>query len=165
LINAAQHTLDIEQLEFAYYWRGSNSTSSAASSVSPVVAAVIAAAQRGVQVRVLVNPDSTSGNTTANPPATASQGTNAQAVSLLNGLAQSGNLQMVARIADVNAMGVEYIHNKGIIVDGQITLISSINWSQNAIQNNREAAVALTSPSLTSYYEAAFTQDWNQSAN
>lgn len=166
LINSAQRSIDIEQLEFAYYWRASaNDPSTAGNSISPVVAAVEAAAQRGVQVRILLNPDSTGSNATPTPNGQSSSQTNAQAVSLLNSFAQTHGYPLQARIADVNAMNVQYIHNKGVIIDSMTTLVSSINWSQNAIQNNREAAVALTSPGLSGYYESVFNQDWNQSAN
>jgi phosphatidylserine/phosphatidylglycerophosphate/cardiolipin synthase-like enzyme len=42
-------------------------------------------------------------------------------------------------------MNVDYIHNKGMIIDQDKTLISSINWNQNSVDNNREAAVVLIS--------------------
>lgn len=163
LINSATRTLEIEQLEFPYYWHASaTNPGTATTSPSPLVSAIVAAAQRGVQVRVLLNPDSfnsgtSSANSSANQP-------NTQTANLLNGIAQSQHLPIQVRLANLNAMNVQYIHNKGVIVDDNITLISSINWSQNAVQNNREAAVALSSPQVSAYYEAIFNQDWTQSA-
>jgi phosphatidylserine/phosphatidylglycerophosphate/cardiolipin synthase-like enzyme len=62
-------------------------------------------------------------------------------------------------------MGVDYIHNKGALVDGDQTLISSINWDWNSITNNRETAVVITSDTVNQHYSALFTQDWDNSAS
>jgi hypothetical protein len=69
-----------------------------------------------------------------------------------------------ARTADIKRMGVTYIHNKGALVDGNKTLISSINWDNNAVMNNREAAVLLVSSTVYNHYETLFNNDWQVSA-
>ena len=68
-------------------------------------------------------------------------------------------------VADLKAMGVDYIHNKGVVVDGNKTLISSINWDENAVEKNREAAVVITSTDIYNHYEALFQHDWDVSTN
>ena len=68
-----------------------------------------------------------------------------------------------ARIANIKAMGVTYIHNKGMMVDGDKVLISSINWNENAVEKNREAAVVLHGSVIHDYYHSLFDGDWGVS--
>ncbi len=51
-------------------------------------------------------------------------------------------------------------HNKGIIVDGRIVLISSINYSDNSIENNREAGVIIENADVAQWYLDVFDYDW-----
>ena len=151
-INNAQTSIDIEQMTFNSAWTSTTPT-------SLVLSAVIAAARRGVRVRVLLNDESVFGG-----DENTSKPINVPTAQTLNQTASSGGLQMEARIANIKAMGVDYIHNKGMLIDGTETLISSINWDENSIMNNREAAVLVTSPDVYNYYEALFTSDWNNSS-
>ena len=50
-----------------------------------------------------------------------------------------------------------------MLVDGNLTLVSSINWDQNSIEKNREAAVVITSVPVNQYFKALFDQDWRVS--
>jgi len=149
-INSAQKTIDIEQMTFDPNWKGASS--------SPVLDAVLAAARRGVTVRVLLNDESVFAHSgeTSKPknPVTLAQFASA---------AQSDGLPISGRIANIKAMGVDYIHNKGMLIDGNQTLISSINWDENSFQNNRETAVLITSSDVFNHYEALFNQDWANS--
>lgn len=52
-------------------------------------------------------------------------------------------------------------HNKGIIVDGRIVLISSINYSDNSIENNREAGVIIENEDIAQWYQEVFDFDWS----
>lgn len=172
LIRGAKKTLDIEQMSFNVNW---------GTQASPLYTEIVAAAHRGVHVRILLNDeyafmnggnhngtDGTDG--TGDDPlnwsaaAAGKMTTNRKAVAAFTQVAQAQRLPIEARIANLRAMGVAYIHNKGMIVDGNITLISSINWTQNSITNNREAALALTSPQVAAYYGQAFNQDWTRSS-
>ncbi|MFW9926394.1 MAG: phosphatidylserine/phosphatidylglycerophosphate/cardiolipin synthase family protein [Candidatus Thorarchaeota archaeon] len=51
-------------------------------------------------------------------------------------------------------------HNKGIIVDGRIVLISSINYSDNSVENNREAGVIIENEAVARWYQDVFDFDW-----
>lgn len=51
-------------------------------------------------------------------------------------------------------------HNKGIIVDGRIVLISSINYSDNSIENNREAGVIIEHEGIAQWYQEVYDFDW-----
>ncbi len=52
-------------------------------------------------------------------------------------------------------------HNKGIIVDGRIVLISSINYSDNSLENNREAGVIIENEDIAQWYQEVFDFDWS----
>ncbi|MFW9834093.1 MAG: phosphatidylserine/phosphatidylglycerophosphate/cardiolipin synthase family protein [Candidatus Thorarchaeota archaeon] len=52
-------------------------------------------------------------------------------------------------------------HNKGIIVDGRIVLISSINYSDNSIEDNREAGVIIENQDVAQWYQAVYDFDWS----
>jgi phosphatidylserine/phosphatidylglycerophosphate/cardiolipin synthase-like enzyme len=183
LIQSARKTLDIEQMSFNMNWVTSSNNVPNVKGMSPIAQAIADAARRGVRVRILLNdefaffsgnhrgdadetdgtgdePDTTMSDTPAGKKIT----TNRRTVQAFTQLAASERLPIEARIANYKAMGVAYIHNKGVIVDGKITLIGSINWTQNSITNNREAAVALKSPQIAAYFGQAFNQDWNRSA-
>jgi len=53
------------------------------------------------------------------------------------------------------------IHNKGVIVDGEKVLISSINWGENSIRRNREVGIIIESEEMAEYFEKIFWYDWN----
>ena len=53
------------------------------------------------------------------------------------------------------------MHNKGIIVDSEIVLISSINWSPTSLRDNREAGLIIENSDVASYYEDLFDHDWD----
>jgi phosphatidylserine/phosphatidylglycerophosphate/cardiolipin synthase-like enzyme len=52
------------------------------------------------------------------------------------------------------------LHNKGIIVDGRIVLVSSINYSDNSIEDNREAGVIIENQDVAQWYLDIFDYDW-----
>ena len=55
------------------------------------------------------------------------------------------------------------VHNKGIIVDNESVLISSINWNENSFLNNREVGIIIKNGELAKYYADVFFYDWNLS--
>lgn len=157
LINSAEQTLDIEQMSFPIHWGN-------AVARSPLFEAVLKAARKNVKVRVLLNDPAVFGTTDdANSPPNPSSGDpkgNTGTVALLNQIAKTEGLQLEARIVNVSRAGITYIHNKGALVDGSKTLISSINWTGNAVTNNRETAAVLYSPQIFDHYQADFNRDW-----
>lgn len=156
LIQKAKFRLDLEQMNFSLDWKEAGTR-------SPLFDAVISAAERGVKVRILLNDESVFYRKpiTQNSSEPSRVNKNKQTVDTFNQIAQSRRLPLEARIANLDAMGVSIIHNKGALVDGTQTLISSINWNENSVMHNRETAVKLTSPEIHGYFEALFEQDWN----
>lgn len=56
------------------------------------------------------------------------------------------------------------IHNKGIVVDGNIVLVSSANWSSDGVLRNRDAGLILHDPDIADYYQRVFLDDWDSRA-
>jgi phosphatidylserine/phosphatidylglycerophosphate/cardiolipin synthase-like enzyme len=52
-------------------------------------------------------------------------------------------------------------HAKVMIVDRNVTSISSVNWSKSSYLENREAGVVASSSSVASYAGEVFEYDWN----
>lgn len=82
-------------------------------------------------------------------------------VALINRIAASDNLPLEARCADLEASGLEKIHNKGVIVDDRAVLVSSINWNTNSPGFNREAGVIIEQPVVARYFRTVFDADWS----
>jgi cardiolipin synthase A/B len=152
MIDGATSTLDLEMMTFSPKWGSTGKE-------SPLLTAVMNAARRGVNIRVLLNDESVFDHQPADSP----KHKNRQTIHLLNQLAEDEDLKVEGRIADLYKMGVSYIHNKGMLADSDQTLISSINWNQNSVENNREAAVILKSEPVHGHYRALFDSDWTVS--
>lgn len=53
-----------------------------------------------------------------------------------------------------------YTHAKLAIIDGDKTLVGSINWSKNALTANREAEVLVSDAAVAKEFMAVFERDW-----
>lgn len=147
-LNGAKIGIDIELMTFDSQWGNTGGN-------SPLFDAVMAAARRGLHVRVLLNDESA-----FDKPGHPAKRTNHQTVDLFNQAALKEGLKLSAMISNNPAMGVDYIHNKGALIDGTTTLISSINWDFNSFTANRETAVLIVGPQVFSFYESLYQKDW-----
>jgi phosphatidylserine/phosphatidylglycerophosphate/cardiolipin synthase-like enzyme len=143
MITGATERIDIEQ---AYI------TNTSAGSLNPFLAAAVDAARRGVTVRVLLDSYSYNVEDTED---------NDEMAATINDLARREGLRMEARCAELPRSGVEKIHNKGVIVDGRYTLVSSINWNDNSPNFNREAGVIIDHHGAAGYFTRVFEDDWD----
>jgi phosphatidylserine/phosphatidylglycerophosphate/cardiolipin synthase-like enzyme len=50
-------------------------------------------------------------------------------------------------------------HSKFMIIDDSIVLVGSMNWSENAMKNNREASVVVYSKEISNRFENIFDMD------
>ena len=72
---------------------------------------------------------------------------------------------------DINAIvmseddEVSKLHNKGVIIDAEHVLISSINWGDSATTRNREMGLILTSAEVTAPFLAGWYRDWIRTDN
>ena len=58
-----------------------------------------------------------------------------------------------------------FCHNKGIIVDGRLVIVGSINWSWSSINSNREAGVVVESYLIAKFYLDVYSWDWDHSSS
>jgi phosphatidylserine/phosphatidylglycerophosphate/cardiolipin synthase-like enzyme len=142
LLNNARETIDIEQ---AYI------TNESATTLNPYLGAAINASRRGVHVRVLLdsywyNIEDTKDND--------------EMVAIINRIALNEGLPLEGQCADIESNNLEKIHNKGVIVDNQSVLVSSINWNSNSPNFNREAGVIIEHPDVARYFKGVFEDDW-----
>lgn len=151
LLKSATKTLYVEQLYIHKFWGRPSDGCNEVKCPDLFLAEVINAARRGVKVRVLL--DSAFLDETEPKD-------NTKTVAYINQIAAAEQLDMEARLIDLNTTHVEKIHNKGVIVDGQKTLISSINWSENSPANNREMGVIVENPDIADFYSDIFYYDW-----
>jgi phosphatidylserine/phosphatidylglycerophosphate/cardiolipin synthase-like enzyme len=82
----------------------------------------------------------------------------------INDYAQKHNITtyLEARLVDYDRLDIAKLHNKGMIVDGTKTLISSINWNRNSVTQNREAGVIILNRDVAQYFTRIFMWDWNE---
>lgn len=114
---------------------------------------LIDAARRGVRVRVTLS-------SAYLDPSSARD--NIYTVQMLNAIASTEGLDMEARLENTQVSGLEKIHNKGFIIDGQKVLVSSINGSENSPTENREAALLIENANVADFYRDVWYWNWYQ---
>jgi len=147
LLDSAKTSIDIEQ---AYI------TNETPYMLNPYLSTAINASRRGVHVRVLL--DSYWYNVEG--PAD-----NDEMASLINRIGAAEHIPLEAKCIDLSVSPVEKIHNKGVIVDDQRVLVSSINWNSNSPNFNREAGVIIEHPGVARYFRKVCDDDWNPLEN
>jgi cardiolipin synthase len=56
---------------------------------------------------------------------------------------------------------ISLLHNKGVVLDGEVTVVSSNNWVYASFARNRELAVVVESDEAGEYFSTAFCLDWS----
>lgn len=143
MINNAKESVFVQQFSTGRFWGEEDNL---------FIAALIEAARRGCEVKVLLDSKYLEGGNN-----------NDEVVSWLSEVSKEENLNLEAKLADLESLGLLKIHNKGLIVDGKKVLISSLNWNANSI-HNREAGLILENEKVALFYEGVFCHDWNVSA-
>ncbi len=147
LLDSARTSIEIEQ---AYIKNETPYT------LNPYLSSAINASRRGVHVRILL--DSYWFNVEG-------PNDNDEMAALINRIGASEHLPLEAKCIDLSVSPVEKIHNKGVIVDDERVLVSSINWNSNSPNFNREAGVIIDHPGASRYFREVFDDDWNPLAN
>jgi cardiolipin synthase len=160
MIKSANISIYVQQIYAHKHWAGSSeywdSFSIKETDKNLYLEEVINAARRGVEVKILLGV----------PFSTDDSRNNYETMKYINEVAENENLNMVAQIVDKSVStgtGFTKIHNKGVIVDGRIVLISSINWGENSPTNNREVGVIIENEDVASFFSKIFNFDWNPS--
>ncbi|MFH0973213.1 MAG: phospholipase D-like domain-containing protein [Candidatus Micrarchaeota archaeon] len=122
-VDSAQQSIDVELYQF---------------SNSALKAALVRASQRGVRVRLILEPK---------------VDTNLETAEFLG-----------ARGVSVKWASQKYAntHAKSAVVDSECVLVGSINWSQRAVDSNREAALIACAPVIAQQFERVFETDWSE---
>ena len=115
-----------------------------------VLDALLGAAERGVQVRVLLD------------AGLGTEASNRRVVNALNSLATSNAWDLEARLAHPDRP-YDRMHNKGLVIDGTV-LVGSANWVDGSMLRNRELAVLLRSSALSDTFAQWFMDDWKGDA-
>lgn len=150
MIRSARRTLLVEQQYIHLHW-GDDQRGTLAGTPNLYLQEVLAAARRGVQVRVLV------GDHFLDP---ANPRDSTHTVEYLNNVARAEGLDLQARVVNSAVARLDKVHNKGVIVDGESVLVSSINWSGTSPRFNREAGLMIEHPAMAQYYTDIFYYDW-----
>jgi len=106
---------------------------------------LIDAASRGVTVRLLLDN-------------TFSKDENFKVAEAINALAARTSVDMQAKVVS-SYHGISIMHNKGMIMDDSV-LISSINWGDSALRDNRELGLLVRSSEISGFFSDLFWADW-----
>ena len=77
----------------------------------------------------------------------------------------------IERLQDAGIDAVEHlriqkrVHNKGIVVDTKVSVISSQNWSPDGTGPNRDAGLIIYNEDASKYLEEIFLHDWTNLAS
>lgn len=52
-------------------------------------------------------------------------------------------------------------HNKGVLIDNHLSVVSSTNWSENSVTLGREAGLLIESREVSRYFREVFDFDWS----
>lgn len=148
VLRSAVRSIDVEQLIAEARWGDAS---------NPYVDAIVDAARRGVRVRLLLD-GSVFGSDGADP-----LGNRAMA-NLVNELARAEALPLEVRQFPPGADGIAKVHAKGVLVDGRVAFVSSLNWNRNSATRNREVGLLVDSPAVASFFADAFADDWAAAA-
>ena len=109
--------------------------------------AAIRAADRGVEVRVLLGSE------------WYDESDNRELAAELRDKADDSDAPLEVRLAeDTDRFGK--IHAKGIVAD-DTAVVGSLNWNNNSATNNREVAIAIEDEAVADYYAEVFAGDWD----
>jgi phosphatidylserine/phosphatidylglycerophosphate/cardiolipin synthase-like enzyme len=156
MINSATESVYIEQLNCYINWNTKNRKID-----NQYLNAAIDAARRGCEVKILLD------SAFASPDDPGLD--NYDTVEYINSLARRENLEDILQAKLIYLGGrhgrnqLEKVHNKGIIVDGKKTLVSSINWATGSVIYNREAGVIIENREVAQFFTEIFYYDWNLS--
>lgn len=136
--------LVVEQFQADLRWRTRWSDDEL---LSPLVSSLVDGARNGVACRALL--DSSWFNLERN----------GEVVDALVAVQFGESLDCSARLMDPESP-ITVMHNKGVVVDGRRTVVSSNNWVYASFAKNRELAAVIDSPEVASYFTEAFDADW-----
>ncbi len=136
MLDGAKNIIYVQQFYIYLKWKNEP---------NPFLEKIIEKARQGIEVKILL--DSTYYN----------KDSNGEVIDYINKIAEEEKLNMEARY--IKNTYFEKSHTKGLIVDNAV-LVSSINWNDNSVRNNREAGL-LIAGEAADYYKKVFMADWD----
>lgn len=134
----------VEQFQADLMWRD---RWTGTESLNPLVAAVEEALSRGSDASVLLDPSWFNAED------------NSEVVEHIAAFAGAAGLSGDARLMDCSGPS-KTLHNKGLVLDGAVSIVSSNNWGVSSFSRNRELALIVESAEVAGYFESAFRMDW-----
>lgn len=131
LLEEAKEEILVEQAYIEKDWTGG---------MNPLLKKLVEKNESGVRVKVIMN---------HNPEYHATSAMNEEVYAFLR-----------SRGIEVKLQKDMEIHNKGVVVDGSKVVISSINWGENSVRNNREVGVVVENEEVARYFQQVFHHDW-----
>jgi len=128
-----------EQFQADLFWR---TRWSEAVTMNSIAASLLSGIQNGSQTRVLL--DSSWFNFERNNEFASALSTNSL-----------GEFRLMDNRSPISVM-----HNKGAVLNNEITLVSSNNWCLSSFAENRELALLVDSREVAKYFTKAFYLDW-----
>ena len=135
----------IEQFQVDLYWRERWVPGLV---VNPFISRLAASMREGGHIRMLL--DSTWFNLDRNQ----------EVAEYLGSLASNETLEGEFKLMDPDGP-ITVIHNKGVVFDGLLSLISSNNWGSSSFASNRELAAFVESQEIARHFGRSFELDWS----
>lgn len=114
----------------------------------PLMRALRRAAQRGVEVRLLLS------------SAWYAREENRATVERFNSWADRTGSPLTAKLAEPGDRYAK-IHAKGAVIDGDRVILGSLNWNEQAATVNREIVLVLHGTAVAEYFGRVFERDWS----
>ncbi|MCK5559043.1 MAG: lamin tail domain-containing protein, partial [Thermoplasmata archaeon] len=130
---------------------------------SQYLQALVDAAMRGCDVKILVDSRFSEFNYEVYEGSQDNELDNIDTILYINHLAELLGIETKLEARLCHLGGLSKVHNKGLIVDSKIVLVSSINWNFNSVMNNREAALLIENAKFAQFFETVFISDWSRS--
>jgi cardiolipin synthase len=64
-------------------------------------------------------------------------------------------------LRSMNLASFTHLHNKGLVFDRKIAIVTSTNWTENSVARAREAGMVVECPEIASYFAKVCDLDWN----
>ena len=140
----AASDISVEQLKADFLWKTRWSDGEA---ISPLLSTLLDSLREGGSCRMLL--DSSWYDAEDNGYVVRAM----TAVACAEGL--DGSFKLISPDSPIASL-----HNKGVLLDGCVTVISSNNWVYASFARNRELAAVVSSAEVAMYYSEAFDMDW-----
>lgn len=119
--------------------------------VSPLVEALLSAGERGVDVRLVLDPGI--------------DGEGRDALERLHQMASARGVRCVRGVLASGLDGASRVHAKGAVIDGVTAVLGSLNWARSSVARNREVVLVVEGADPVRPLVDALGADWAASTS